>query len=80
MKVTVDIPEPLFRRAEALAEKQGSSLQEVIVAALAKDLGAGCGPHFDIDELGLPRLRRSDEDSSVITEDFLGRLREQEGI
>ena len=37
-------------------------------------------PHFDIDELGLPKLRRTKDDATVITETFLNQLREQEGI
>ena len=37
-------------------------------------------PHFDIDELGLPRLRRVPGDTTVVTEEFLNQLREREGV
>ncbi|WP_265594719.1 hypothetical protein [Haloferula sp. BvORR071] len=87
MRTAIDIPEPLYRRAKAKAAEQGTTLREVILAALESDLGcwAALGrskgePHSDIDELGIPRLRRAKDDRTVVTEEFLNNLREQEGI
>ena len=60
MKTSIDLPDSLHHRATARAAEQGVSLGEVVVAALEKGLESPRRPnepHFDIDELGLPRLR-----------------------
>jgi hypothetical protein len=88
VKTTIDIPEPLYRKAKVRAAQQGVTLREIVLAALEKDFDPSAGtparsadePHFEIDELGLPRLRRAKEDTTVVTEEFLNQLREQEGI
>ncbi len=88
MKTTIDIPEPLYRKAKVKAAVQGVTLREIVLAALEKDIDPAARfagraedePHFDIDELGLPRLRRAKDDPAVVTEAFLNQLREQEGI
>ena len=88
MKTTIDIPDPLYRKALVKAAGQGVTLQEIVLAALEKDIEpaarlvgrADDEPHFDINDLGLPRLRRAKDDPAVVTESFLNRLREQEGI
>jgi hypothetical protein len=88
MKTTIDIPEPLYRKAKVKAAVQGVTLREIVLAALEKDIDpaartvgrAADEPHFDIDDLGLPRLRRTKDDPAVVTEAFLNQLREQEGI
>jgi hypothetical protein len=87
MKTTIDIPEPLYRRAKVRAAQQGVTLREIVLAALEKDIDPSVVParpagesHFEVDELGLPRLRRAKGDSTVVTEAFLNQLREQEGI
>ena len=88
MKTTIDIPETLYRKAEEQAAVQGVTLREIVLAALEKDIdpaarSAGRAedePHFDIDDLGLPRLRRAKDDPAVVTEAFLNQLREQEDI
>lgn len=88
MKTTIDIPETLYRMAEEQAAVQGVTLREIALAALEKDTdpaarSAGRAedePHFDIDDLGLPRLRRTKDDPAVVTEAFLNQLRKQEGI
>lgn len=89
MRSTIDIPEPLYSLTKVKAEQEGVTLSAVILAALENYLGRQRRPiasrqpgevHFDVDDLGLPRLRRAKDDNCVITEDFLNRLREQEGI
>lgn len=88
VKTTIDIPEPLYRKAKVRAAQQGVTLREIVLAALEKDFDpsgstpvrAADEPHFEIDELGLPRLRRSKGDTAVVSEAFLNQLREQEGI
>jgi hypothetical protein len=87
MKTSIDLPESLHYRAKARAAEQGVSLGEVVVAALERGLDSSRAlarqpgePHFDIDELGLPRLRRVPGDTTVVTEELLNQLREQEGV
>lgn len=87
MRTSIELPESLQRKAKARAEEQGVSLDEVVMAALEKGLDSTQvpasypnEPHFDIDELGLPRLRRVPGDTTVITDELLNQLREREGI
>ena len=51
MKTTVDIPEPLYRRAKIRAAENGQTLREVVLAALQRDLREDkleepSGPYF----------------------------------
>ncbi|MCW1922262.1 hypothetical protein OKA05_06835 [Luteolibacter arcticus] len=88
MKTSIDLPESLHCKATALANQQGVTLDEVVVAVLEKGLDPNAGtpkrragePHFDIDDLGLPRLRCVPGDPTVVTEALLNQLREQERI
>jgi len=41
MRTTIDIPDPLFKRAKAAAAKQGVTLREVVLRALDAHLAAG---------------------------------------
>jgi len=75
--VTIEIPEPLYRQAQQLASAEGATVEEIILGALEKDLstpdsqpGLEGDRHFDIDELGLPRLRRSKNDSTQSPKNF----------
>ena len=85
MKTTIDIPEPLYRQVKLQAIHRGVSLRELVIGALEKGLlptptrPAGTR-HFEIDPSGVPLLRRAAEDCTVVTEEFLGQLREQEGV
>jgi len=83
MKTSIDPPDSLHHRATARAAEQGVSLGDVVVAALERGLESARRPnepHFDIDELGLPRLRCVPGDKTVVTEEFLNQLREREGV
>ena len=43
VKTTIDIPEPLYKRAKIKALERGETLRQVVLAALAHDLDApGC--------------------------------------
>jgi hypothetical protein len=51
MKTTIDIPEPLYKRAKIRAAENGQTLREVVVAALQRDLREDkleeqAGPYF----------------------------------
>ncbi len=38
MKTTIDIPEPLLRRAKALAQRQNRTLRDMVEAGLRREL------------------------------------------
>ena len=39
MKTTIDIPEPLYRKTKIRAVETGSSLKQVVLTSLSKELG-----------------------------------------
>lgn len=87
MKTTIDIPEHLYRRVKVKAAQEGVTLRELLLSAIVRGLQpqspverTDSTEHFEIDELGIPLLKRTTGDKAVITEDFLNHLREQEGI
>lgn len=91
MKTTIDIPEPLYREAKIRAVQTGSTLKDLILNALQHELQVIISPlpskpsvaleaPFYIDEQGWPILKRKSDDKIVITEEFINRLREEEGI
>ncbi|MEQ1806719.1 MAG: hypothetical protein ABL900_15190 [Burkholderiaceae bacterium] len=44
MKTTLELPDPLFRKAKATAAERGQSLKEFFTAALRDKLAADSGP------------------------------------
>ena len=88
MKITVDLPEALYRRAEIRAGERGTTLRALLVESLEAHLlaHAAAGPElpqrdrFRTDERGWPILQRSAGDTRVITDDFINQLREEEGV
>ena len=85
MKTTIDIPEPLYREVKVKAAQQGITLRELLLSAIQRGLSplparSRTESHFEVDELGIPLLKRQEGDSAVVTEEFLHQLREQEGI
>jgi len=85
VKTTIDIPEPLYRQVKLQAIHRGISLRALVLGALETNLQpvpprpAG-KRHFEVDPLGVPRLRRAAADRTVVTEEFLDQLREREGV
>ena len=43
MKTTLEIPDPLFRRAKSRAAERGQTLKELVTEALQDKLAAGTG-------------------------------------
>jgi len=41
MKTTIDIPEPLYKRAKIRAVERGETLKTLVLRALEQDLGGG---------------------------------------
>jgi hypothetical protein len=42
MRATVDLPDALFRRTKALAALRGSSMKDLIVRAIEREVSGGC--------------------------------------
>lgn len=40
MRTTIDLPDPLFRRTKALAALRGSSMRELIVGAIEREVNS----------------------------------------
>lgn len=88
MKTTIDLPDSLYRRARVRAAEQGTTLRALVVQALERNLNEPAPPvphlphrdRFRADEEGWPVLRRAPGDTTVITEDFVNRLRDEEGV
>lgn len=61
MKTTIEIPDPLFRRAKARAAERGQTLRQLVAEALQEKLAARTGP-TPLDEplwmQGFGKLRR----------------------
>lgn len=46
MKTTIEIPDPLFRKAKSRAAERGQTLKELVTEALQEKLAGGAGkPH-----------------------------------
>ena len=88
MKTTVDIPDALYRQAKIRAAKEGTTLRALLLNSLAESLvrpasAAEALPRrerFEVDERGWPVLKREPGDSTVITDEFVNRLRAFEGV
>ena len=61
MKTTLEIPDPLFRRAKSKAAERGQSLKQLVTEALQEKLAAGARRSFSAEPewmQGFARLRR----------------------
>lgn len=64
MKTTIEIPDPLFRRAKSKAAERGQTLKQLVTEALEEKLRAGASrtPRVEPDWMlgfgGLRRLRK----------------------
>lgn len=61
MKTTVDLPDSLYQKGEAIAASRGSTIEQLIVRAVEKEVLADIGgdeePAADRHEVALPLLR-----------------------
>jgi hypothetical protein len=84
MKTTLELPDELFLEAKATAAKRRTTLKNLFIRALERELhrekSQGEADFFEIDEEGWPVLRRPASDETVVTEEFLNNLRELEGV
>jgi hypothetical protein len=61
MKTTIDIPDPLFRRAKSRAAERGQSLKQLVAEALQEKLAVGPSKGSSAEPAwmqGFGRLRR----------------------
>jgi len=61
MKTTIEIPDPLFRRAKSTAAERGQSLKELVTEALQEKLAARAGKSSPAEPAwmeGFGKLRR----------------------
>lgn len=84
MKASIDLPEKLYRQAKEKAARLKTTLKQVLLTAVERGLSPNEAKdepsHFEVDDLGIPLLKRARRDSTVVTADFFNRLREQEGL
>jgi len=90
MKTTIDIPEPLYKEAKIGAIRRGLSLKDLVLSALQRELHpetsespsihASSPKRYRKDPGGWPVLKRKKGDDTIVTEDFIEKLREDEGI
>ena len=88
MKITIDLPDALYRRAKIRAAERGTTLRALLVESLQMYLldHAAPGPELPqrdrirTDDRGWPILQRSAGDIPVITDDFINQLRQAEGV
>lgn len=88
MKITIDLPDALYRLAKVRAAERGTTLRALLMESLEAYLlePAAPGPELPqrdrirTDERGWPILQRSAGDSPVVTDDFIIQLREEEGV
>ena len=93
MKTTIDLPDALYRRLKIRAAESGVTIRHLVVQGIERELGGatdktpealyedgGQERHSYVDEQGWPVLKRSADDRTVITNEFVNRLREEEGV
>ena len=87
MKTTIDLPDALYRRAKIRAAERGTTLRALLTESLeahlleqTPDPELPQRDRFRTDERGWPILQRYADDSLVITDDFINKLREEEGV
>lgn len=91
VKTTLDIPDPLYRRAKMRAFAQGTTLKDVLLRGLQREVdgepAAAPAPlltraeqaTYTVNDLGFVVLKRP-AGARVVTDDQINRLREQEGV
>lgn len=93
MKTTIDVPDALYKRLKVRAAQSGVTIRYLVLQGIQRELGEIAGQttsapedhadperHSYVDEEGWPVLKRGSEDRTVITNEFVNRLREEEGV
>jgi len=84
MEFVLDLPDELLAEATNAAALRGMTFNDLFIRAVKNEIhpipSRPDQPHFTIDESGFPILRREPGSGIVITQDFVDRLKEEEGI
>ena len=92
MKTTIDVPDTLYRRLKIRAAESGVTIRQLVVQGIERELrgdipkAAASYPdddrsrHSYVDERGWPVLKRSPDDRTIVTNELVNRLREDEGV
>lgn len=91
MKTTIEIPEPLYRRAKIRAVERGESLKDLFLSALQRELAEedktpAKSPELDRPDLytlnahGFAVLKRKPNTTNVVTNAWINKMREEMGI
>ena len=83
MKTTLELPDDLFVEAKAVAARRRITLKALFTRALRRELYPETGAPaegFELDAQGWPVRKRAVGDQADVTEEFIQRLRESEGI
>ena len=93
MKTTIDLPDALYRRLKIRAAESGVTIRELVVNGVERELSGEPQletedserrpegeRHSYVDEKGWPLLKRPAGERTVITNEFVNRLRQEEGV
>jgi hypothetical protein len=93
MKTTIDVPDALYKRLKVYAAQSGVTIRHLVLQGIQRELGeiseqtasaadrqADPGRHSYVDDDGWPVLRRDSDDQTVVTNELVNRLREEEGV
>jgi len=93
MKTTIDLPDVLYRRLKVRAAESGVTIRELVVHGIERELAGeeqeSLGGqkqeeererHSYVDEKGWPVLKRPADQRTVVSNEFVNRLREEEGV
>jgi len=59
MRATIELPDPVFHLLQARAEERSSSIQDVILEAIQKEIVSGLTPAEAKGRVSLPLIRSS---------------------
>lgn len=91
MKTTIDIPDPLYRQVKIKAFERGTSLRELMIHSLRREIEEDTPPLpapelareekavYTTNDLGFVVLKRKDQEQAV-KDDWINALRDKEGI
>lgn len=88
MKTTIELPDALFHRAKVVAAQRATTMKQLLVTALEKELAERPAPQpveltpeqqeiYEICEMGYPVLKKRDV---VVTNEMINQMREELGI
>ena len=77
MKTTIELPDALFQTLKETAARRNTTLEEIFIHALKREIGPGAEAElpFEVDELGLPILLNPNKPVSI---DLVDALKEDE--